>query len=112
VAFATELPAGTSGNWGFTQWLLENGQGAKITVNNQSNLIVNILLPLIPWLLIFFFIWFFVFRTLRRRTQLQQSAPPPMMPPAVPGSAPFAAWVYPYQPAGQAPAPATELGPR
>ena len=32
----------------------------------SNNLLLNILVPLIPWLLIFFFIWFFVFRVLRR----------------------------------------------
>ena len=32
---------------------------------NQSNLLMNILLPLVPWLLIFGFVWFFVFRQLR-----------------------------------------------
>ena len=37
----------------------------KVEAKNQSNLLMNILLPLVPWLLIFGFIWFFVFRQLR-----------------------------------------------
>src|SRR4051794_8865723 len=38
---------------------------AKFEVEPSNSLIINILLPLIPWLLIFGFIWFFVFRQLR-----------------------------------------------
>src|SRR5207247_1206744 len=36
-----------------------------VKVENNTNLILQVLLPLIPWLLIFGFIWFFVFRQLR-----------------------------------------------
>jgi preprotein translocase subunit YajC len=35
-------------------------------VETSANLLVNVLLPLVPWFLIFAFIWFFVFRQLRR----------------------------------------------
>jgi hypothetical protein len=96
--FLAQVPTGTSSNWGYTQWLLANANGATVLVNNQSNLLMNILLPLVPWLLIFGFIWFFVFRQLRARSSGQVTMP------AVPvGTAPFSAWVYPQQ-AGPTPA--------
>ncbi len=37
----------------------------SIRVENSDNIFVQVLLPLVPWLLIFGFIWFFVFRQLR-----------------------------------------------
>src|SRR5215208_1748067 len=46
-------------------WILDHGGQAAIKVENTQNLLMNILLPLVPWLLIFAFIWFFVFRQLR-----------------------------------------------
>jgi ATP-dependent Zn protease len=66
IGFRTPLPAGTTSGWAFAQWLLENRRNAVVGVNNPSNLLLNILVPLIPWLLIFVFIWFFVFRQLRK----------------------------------------------
>jgi ATP-dependent Zn protease len=68
IAFRTEVPQGTTQNWPFMQWLLENRRGAVIRVDNNQNLLVNLLLPLVPWLLIFGFIWFFVFRQLRKNS--------------------------------------------
>ena len=65
-AFRTSLPEGTTSGWHFSAWLLERRRNAVVGVNNQSNLLVNILVPLIPWLLIFGFLWFFVFRQLRK----------------------------------------------
>ena len=71
--YRTALPAGLAGNWSFIQWLLATSKGtASVEVRNPNNLVINILLPLIPWLLIFAFIWFFVFRQLRRSAQTQQ----------------------------------------
>ncbi|HEX4055534.1 MAG TPA: ATP-dependent metallopeptidase FtsH/Yme1/Tma family protein [Tepidisphaeraceae bacterium] len=69
VAFRTRLPAGTSSNWAFTQWLLDHAGPAKIEVKNGPSTLMNILVPILPWLLIFGFIWFFVFRKLRRLRQ-------------------------------------------
>jgi|SRR5579872_7040783 len=89
TAFQTQLPTGTVPNWGFTQWLLEHAGDANVTVNNSSSLVMNIVLPLVPWLIIFGVIWFFLFRKLKNQRTLQ---------PQVPTGAPFAAWVYPYQP--------------
>src|SRR5438552_9013191 len=65
--FRVPLPEGTTSNWAFTQWLIENRGDAGLGVRDGGqNLLVNIFVPLIPWLLIFGFIWFFVFRQLRR----------------------------------------------
>ena len=46
-------------------WIREMAGTASIEVRESSNLFINILVPLIPWILIFGFIWFFVFRQLR-----------------------------------------------
>ncbi|HEY8665170.1 MAG TPA: ATP-dependent metallopeptidase FtsH/Yme1/Tma family protein, partial [Tepidisphaeraceae bacterium] len=63
--FNTSIPSGASQSWEFTQWVLDHRKNADVKVENNQNLIINIVLPLIPWLLIFGFIWFFVFRQLR-----------------------------------------------
>jgi ATP-dependent Zn protease len=70
--FRVALPNGLGETWGFTQWLIDHRHNATVTARNDANnYLVNILLPLIPWLLIFGFIWFFVFRQLRRTTRQQ-----------------------------------------
>jgi cell division protease FtsH len=63
--FRTEYPEGTFSNGTYLAYLNEKRGDTKIDAKNQSNLLMNILLPLVPWLLIFGFIWFFVFRQLR-----------------------------------------------
>src|SRR4051812_34031752 len=64
--FISPLPVGVSMNWEFLQSILNASKDkAKVTVNNNQNLLLQVILPLIPWLLIFGFIWFFVFRQLR-----------------------------------------------
>ena len=73
--FRTPLPPGMSGDWSFVQWLIEKSQGtAVVEVHNPNNVWINILLPLVPWLLIFLFIWFFVFRQVRKASCAQPSA--------------------------------------
>src|SRR5258706_15064508 len=49
----------------WVQKLSHKSNNASLRAENNANLVVNLLLPLIPWLLIFAFIWFFVFRQLR-----------------------------------------------
>jgi cell division protease FtsH len=64
--FRTPSPVGSAGGWpDFTKYVYENRGTASVTIDNQSNVILQVILPLIPWLLIFGFIWFFVFRQLR-----------------------------------------------
>ncbi len=63
--FRTPIGPNATSNWDFTAWLLANRGEAEIKVDNNQNLLINMLLPLIPWVLIFGFIWFFVFRQLR-----------------------------------------------
>jgi ATP-dependent Zn protease len=75
-AFRTELPPTTSQSWAFIQWLMDHRQDAEVRVENNPNLLVNLLLPLVPWLLIFLFIWYFVFRQLRNANR-QQVQPKP-----------------------------------
>jgi ATP-dependent Zn protease len=50
---------------------------AEVRVENNPNLFVNLVLPLVPWLLIFLFIWFFVFRQLRKASP-QPTKPMPV----------------------------------
>ena len=96
IQFRTPLPANTTAGWNFTEWLLENRRNAVVGVRNDQNLLLNILVPLIPWLLIFGFIWFFVFRQLRGaqagrepmrvvvvNSPSEQQPPPPPAPPLV-----------------------------
>jgi ATP-dependent Zn protease len=72
-----ELPPTTSQSWAFIQWLNDHSQGATIRVENNQNLMVNLLLPVIPWLLIFAFLWFFIFRQLRQAATQRQQPPRP-----------------------------------
>src|SRR5215208_4541631 len=46
-------------------WILDHRGDARLEIKSQNSYVINIILPLIPWLLIFGFIWFFVFRQLR-----------------------------------------------
>ena len=63
--FRTQIPTGAA-DWKLVTDIYErSGGGTQIKVQNSTNLVLQILLPLIPWLLIFGFIWFFVFRQLR-----------------------------------------------
>ena len=64
--FRAALPMGMGSDWSFVQWMLEHRGVAVISADRQSNLVLNVFIPLIPWLLIFLFIWFFVYRVLRR----------------------------------------------
>ncbi len=65
TSFHTSLITGSSADWKFTEWVLDNSGTTEVKVENSQNLLMQVLLPLIPWLLIFGFIWFFVFRQLR-----------------------------------------------
>src|SRR5437764_921449 len=44
---------------------LSKQHNTEVKVENSQNILIQVLVPLIPWLLIFAFIWFFVFRQLR-----------------------------------------------
>jgi ATP-dependent Zn protease len=94
VPFEVRLPEGTTSNWNFTQWLLEHAGGASINVDTAP-VLLNILLPLIPWLVIFLFIWFFVFRMMRRNASLSRGG----LSPNLPAGQPYSAWIYPQAPA-------------
>ncbi len=65
--FRTSIPSGMgSASWDFVKDIIEKASATtRVEVENNNNLILQFVLPLIPWLLIFGFIWFFVFRQLR-----------------------------------------------
>lgn len=72
TAFRTYLPTGSGGSWTFAQWLLANRNGAQVAAVPNNGILVNLVLPFIPWLLILVFIWFFVFRQLRRQNDRRE----------------------------------------
>jgi len=72
TAFGVDLPASLTENWEFTNWVLENGNGAQVSMRTNDNLLANILVPLIPWMLVFGIIWFFVFRQMRAQHRKQE----------------------------------------
>jgi ATP-dependent Zn protease len=64
-----QLPQDMGKDWRFIQWISEEHSNVltDIQFTIDQNLVINLLLPLIPWLLIFGFIYFFVFRALRNQ---------------------------------------------
>ena len=70
-----DLPQGMGTNWNFVQWVLENRGRASVSCSTPSNLLTQILVPLIPWVLIFGFVWFVLFRQLRRNNASQRPVP-------------------------------------
>ena len=80
--FRVALPNGMGESWGFMEWLLAHRHDATIFAQNDSgNYVLNILLPIVPWLLIFGFIWFFVFRQMRRSGAVTVPLASPFPPP-------------------------------
>lgn len=75
--FQVQLPQSMGASWGFIQWLLDNRGMAEIRCSNSQNLLLQVILPFIPWLLIFGFVWFFIFR--RPRAQSGRAAPMPVV---------------------------------
>jgi cell division protease FtsH len=47
------------------QWVTDHRGIADVKISNSQNLILQVVLPFVPWLLIFGFVWFFIFRQLR-----------------------------------------------
>jgi cell division protease FtsH len=74
--FRTTLPEGMGAQWPFAQWLISHRGQAKITATNNQSLLLQVVLPFIPWLLIFGFVWFFIFRKLRNSASRSQWFPP------------------------------------
>src|SRR5207244_13248264 len=73
--FRTTLPPNAVMDFRLLEHILDKAKDkAVVKVENNTNLVLQVLLPLIPWLLIFGFIWFFVFRQLdRKSTRLNSS---------------------------------------
>ena len=65
VNFQTSVPSGASQTWAFSQWVLDHRKNAEVKVENNQNLIINLLIPIIPWVFFIGLIYFFVFRQLR-----------------------------------------------
>jgi cell division protease FtsH len=63
--FRTKVAAKGSSTWDAQQFLTKNRHGAQVSYEGDNSLLIDLVVPLIPWILIFGFIWFFVFRQLR-----------------------------------------------
>lgn len=73
------IPPGLWNNVTFVDRLTSSR--ASVAFDDNQNILINLLVPFIPWLLIFGFIWFFVFRQLRfaaanRAVPVAQPVPP------------------------------------
>jgi cell division protease FtsH len=79
--FRVILPSGAGQDWRFVQWVLDNRSGAVVDVANNPNLLIDILVPLIPWLLIFAFLWFFVSRQMKNIQAQRPPSPVYIVPP-------------------------------
>ncbi len=68
TSYRCEVPAMQVSSPWYMQWvqdLARKSGNAVLKAENNQSLVLNVLVPVIPWLLIFGFIWFFVFRQLR-----------------------------------------------
>jgi ATP-dependent Zn protease len=80
--FRCQLPAGLWNNLSFLDRM--TSAGAQVNFDNNQNVILNMLIPFVPWLLIFGFIWFFVLRQLRNTAAIRAAtASPTAVAPAV-----------------------------
>jgi preprotein translocase subunit YajC len=70
--FRVGLPQGMGSDYRFFHEIVERVGLARFEVEPGNNLVINILLPLVPWLLIFGFVWFFILRPLRQRSSNRQ----------------------------------------
>jgi cell division protease FtsH len=61
VKLASDQPASPT----TVQMIVDNAHNARVTVEDSQSMLINVLIPIIPWLLIFGFIYVFVFRQLR-----------------------------------------------
>ncbi len=66
--FRSKVAAKGASGWDAQQFLTQNRNGARISYEGDNSLLIDLVVPLIPWILIFGFIWFFVFRQLRNST--------------------------------------------
>lgn len=48
-------------------WLRDHKGNANMKVVNESSTLMNLILPLAPWLVIFGFVWFFLYRKVRNQ---------------------------------------------
>ena len=71
--FRVTLPRG--GGSQLLPWIMEHRGLAEVQGAPTNSLLMDTLLPFVPWMLIFGFIWFFVFRPLRSAGKAAQARP-------------------------------------
>jgi cell division protease FtsH len=65
-AFRTTVPTGTFQNSStYLTWILDHSGKTEVEVENSQNIILQVLLPVIPWALLFAVIYFVLFRQIR-----------------------------------------------
>jgi cell division protease FtsH len=66
VYFTTSVPTGTFQNGStYLLWVMDHAGSTEVAVKNTQNLLLNILLPVVPWLLLCVVIYFVLFRQIR-----------------------------------------------
>src|SRR5207302_5252892 len=55
--FRVQLPQGMGTSWNFVEWVLDNRGTAEVRCDNGQNLLRQVILPFVPWLLVFGFVW-------------------------------------------------------
>ncbi len=63
--FVCSLSPGESSNWEFHARLIDGNTSAAVRVENSQSFLMQILVPLIPWVLLIVFLWFVIIRNLR-----------------------------------------------
>jgi cell division protease FtsH len=63
--FIVALSPGESSSWELHRQLIYGARNASIRVENSQNFMMQILLPIVPWILLIVFLWFVIFRQLR-----------------------------------------------
>jgi cell division protease FtsH len=63
--FETTVPSGAIQSTGLLMWILDHSGKTQITAENTPSFLVNVLLPVVPWLFLFAVIYFVLFRQLR-----------------------------------------------
>jgi len=65
IAFRTTVPTGTFQSSNYLRWIMDHAGDTEVAAYNNQNIIINVLLPVVPWLLLFVVIYFVLFRQLR-----------------------------------------------
>jgi cell division protease FtsH len=63
--FEVTVPSGAIQSTSLLMWIMDNRGATEVDAKNIQNIWINVLLPVVPWLLLFVVIYFVLFRQLR-----------------------------------------------